>query len=348
MDRSEVGSSSYESAGVSSFESVGADLGSSFFAEQPGFVGKDGDDDLGVPPPASRKTEPPNGSSNLVPASPTDVSNTATLLVDGHLFHRLGANLSTTTTPSRLPTSTTSPLPFSPPASTPAISLDLVLGHGRAADVYSDSTGLLAIKLVEPRIDDVFNPLYDSDPEQASRRYDSRLQEAMREAEAYGKLQGCRVVPAFYGAFEGVDERGYRIVVLVMERLVGKHIAQDQLPQFVRRGPSTPAVLLTLPLCTETSTRSRTRCAPCTATASSMATFASPTSSSSRTRSFSSISAVHVWTRMCGRQRRKRSVSGIGGRSGGDRDVQALRSSSFLAFLLGGGCRSDCSSMLLQ
>ncbi|BGP22072.1 serine/threonine-protein kinase-like protein [Rhodotorula toruloides] len=189
------------------------------------------------PPPASPKVEPTHGSlfetSSSVPASPDVVSNTSSLVVDGLLFHRIGAQTSATSPPSLLHSSLNCTLHTSPPSSTPTIILDLVPGRGRAGDVYSDSTGLLAVKLIEPREDDVYNALYDSDACEAIRRYESRLQEAIREVAAYQKLQACRFVPAFYGCFERVDEDSYRNLMLVMERVAGNHIAEEDLPKLI-------------------------------------------------------------------------------------------------------------------
>ncbi|BGP59350.1 hypothetical protein NBRC10512_005145 [Rhodotorula toruloides] len=218
--------------GESSFESAAADLGASFFVDSSCSAANDGDEDLGEsPPPASPKSEPLRqwlGASSA-PASPDMMRRTSTLIIDGCSYERVGTAPSTTPPPSDLDASPTSLPRASPSTSAPAISLSLMLGRGGSGDVYTDSTGVFAVKLVEPRNNDFYDPIYDNDANEAIQRYGSRLQETRQEVEAYRKLQACAIVPAFYGLFERVDEDGYTNLALVMERVMGRHLAKEQL-----------------------------------------------------------------------------------------------------------------------
>ncbi|PRQ74833.1 Protein kinase-like domain-containing protein [Rhodotorula toruloides] len=159
-----------------------------------------------------------NAGDGIAPAvSPADlVKGASSITIGDHRYSRCGADSSSAGASFNL-------------------ELDELLTRGSCGEVYTDATGTLAIKIVEPREDNVYNWIYDETPSEPLRRYESRLQEALNEVEAYKALEGCIFVPSFYGCFESVHEDGHKILVLVMERVTGELLTMKRVPAFVHK-----------------------------------------------------------------------------------------------------------------
>ncbi|BGP29199.1 hypothetical protein JCM10296v2_000937 [Rhodotorula toruloides] len=100
----------------------------------------------------------------------------------------------------------------------PAVTLQIgdFIASGGCGDVYSDDTGLLAIKVIAPEV------ASDDDEEEDPDDFSFREEEAHREGEALARVQGCAVVPRLYGVFERWDPEGRRWSITVMERIKGR------------------------------------------------------------------------------------------------------------------------------
>ncbi|CDR37370.1 RHTO0S02e14004g1_1 [Rhodotorula toruloides] len=93
------------------------------------------------------------------------------------------------------------------------------LGAGAGGDVYTDPSGMLAIKVIVPQGDESFE------------QYEDRWDEGVREVEALERLKGC-LAPELYGVFERTDDEGYRWVVIVSERIRGKACGDSEFKKY--------------------------------------------------------------------------------------------------------------------
>ncbi|BGP22014.1 hypothetical protein JCM10295v2_000891 [Rhodotorula toruloides] len=130
--------------------------------------------------PATSAHSSPGRSSKACGTSPKDAIKSAHIATNGGVdFSRCTSAASTMDATSTTATAT---------GTTSAhykVDLTRQLGSGAGGDVWTDTSGTLAIKLVMPRANE------DLD------LYDVRFEEGVRESEAFQKLVDCPIAPSF-------------------------------------------------------------------------------------------------------------------------------------------------------